>query len=62
MATASWDKTARVWDVVSGQAVTPPLAHKGEVTAVAWSPDGKRVATASGDRTARVWDFKRGCA
>jgi WD40 repeat protein len=62
VATASYDKTARVWDAVSGQAVTPALAHEGVVTAVAWSPDGTRVATASYDKTARVWDAVSGQA
>ena len=56
MATASDDHTARVWDAVSGQVVTPRLAHQGLVYAVAWSADGTRVATASDDHTARVWD------
>lgn len=36
--------------------MTPPLVHKGGVEAVAWSPDGRRLATASYDRTARVSD------
>jgi WD40 repeat protein len=48
--------------VVSGQAVTAPLAHEGWVNAVVWSPDGKRVATASHDHTARVWDAVNGQA
>ena len=30
--------------------------HQGEVTAVAFSPDGKTVLTGSRDKTARLWD------
>ncbi|HEX7837219.1 MAG TPA: hypothetical protein VF469_07130, partial [Kofleriaceae bacterium] len=60
VATASWDETARVWDVASGQPVTPLLAHQGGVRAVVFSPDGRRVATASWDHTARVWDAASG--
>ena len=34
--------------------------HSGFVQAVAFSPDGKRLATASVDQTAKVWDAERG--
>jgi WD40 repeat protein len=54
--TASWDKTARVWDAVTGKPLTSPLEHQDQVVSAAFSPDGTRVVTASWDKTARVWD------
>jgi len=58
--TASADRTARVWDARTGQPVTPPLAHDGEVVMAQFSPDGLRVVTASEDFSARVWDARTG--
>jgi WD40 repeat protein len=51
VATASWDKTARVWDAASGKELAR-LSHENSVYAVAFSPNGKAVATASSDKTA----------
>src|SRR5215472_6274632 len=34
--------------------------HSGYVSAVAWSPDGKRIASGSGDHTVQVWDASEG--
>jgi eukaryotic-like serine/threonine-protein kinase len=34
--------------------------HKGEVKAVAWSPDGTRIASGSADKTVQVWDAATG--
>jgi WD40 repeat protein len=34
--------------------------HEGRIGAVAWSPDGTRIATAGWDNTVKVWDAHRG--
>jgi WD40 repeat protein len=58
--TASYDKTARIWDVATGKPLTPPLEHNGPIPGAAFSPDGALVVTASYDKTARVWDAATG--
>ena len=60
VATASADKTARVWDVATGAPIGKPLEHDGKVNGAAFSPDGKWVVTASDDHTARIWDTATG--
>src|SRR4051794_6430394 len=38
----------------------PRLRHGDRVTALAYSPDGRRLATASRDATVKVWDLGSG--
>jgi hypothetical protein len=59
LATASHDRTARVWEVASGQQLSR-LTHDDRVWGVAFSPDGRLLATGSTDRTARVWELASG--
>jgi WD40 repeat protein len=54
--TASWDTTARVWNVDGSGELLVLKGHQSFVTSAAWSPDGKQVVTASDDDTARVWN------
>jgi hypothetical protein len=60
LASASEDKTVRIWDVASGQSVHTLIGHKNDVKGVAFSPDGSQIASASVDGTIRVWDAATG--
>ncbi|NEQ12264.1 MAG: WD40 repeat domain-containing protein, partial [Moorea sp. SIO4E2] len=57
LATASWDKTVRVWDL-EGNQLALLKGHQDSVNSVSFSPDGQRLATASWDKTVRVWDLE----
>ncbi len=58
--TASFDKTARVWDVRSGKQVTMLSGHRMLVRTAEFSPDGNNILTASDDGSVRVWDATTG--
>ena len=60
LATASADRTARIWEAASGRDLCVLRGHDDWVLRVGWSPDGSRVVTSSGDRTARIWDANTG--
>jgi WD40 repeat protein/serine/threonine protein kinase len=51
---------ARVYNITTGQPVSPPMRHSATVGHASFSPDGRRVVTASSDGTARVWDATTG--
>ena len=51
----------RVWDVATGRTIRTLLGHSGDVTCLAFSPDGARLVSASYfDGTVRLWDVEAG--
>jgi WD40 repeat protein len=56
LASASLDKTVRLWDAASGKELATLTGHTGAVRSVSWSPDGKTLASASEDKTVKLWD------
>jgi len=62
LASASHDRTVRLWDAATGAALQTLEGHSSAVNAVAFSPDGKQLASASGDKTVRLWDAATGAA
>ncbi|HMU37603.1 MAG TPA: AAA-like domain-containing protein [Pseudomonadota bacterium] len=57
---ASIDRTARIWDVRTGQTVRILRGHSAGIRWAAYSPSGKHIVTAAQDHTVRIWNAATG--
>ncbi|MEG4188954.1 WD40 repeat domain-containing protein, partial [Microcoleus sp. Pol17_C1] len=60
LASASIDKTIKLWDVTTGKQIRTLQGHSDVVWSVSFSPDGKTLASASDDKTIKLWDVTTG--
>uniref|UniRef100_A0A8C8H9B1 Notchless protein homolog 1 n=1 Tax=Oncorhynchus tshawytscha TaxID=74940 RepID=A0A8C8H9B1_ONCTS len=60
LASASFDKSIKIWDGRTGKYLQSLRGHVAAVYQVAWSADSRLMVSGSSDSTLKVWDIKTG--
>jgi WD40 repeat protein len=60
LASASYDKTVKIWDASSGVCLQTLEGHSGSLNTVAFSHDSAKLASASADKMVKIWDASSG--
>ncbi|XP_059642229.1 periodic tryptophan protein 2 [Cornus florida] len=56
LASSSWDRTVRLWDVFEGKGAVETFSHTHDVLTVVYRPDGKQLACSTLDGQIHFWD------
>ncbi|KAK9281854.1 hypothetical protein L1049_004760 [Liquidambar formosana] len=56
LASSSWDKTVRLWDVFEGKGAVETFPHTHDVLTLVYRPDGKQLACSTLDGQIHFWD------
>src|SRR5262245_56738448 len=60
VASASRDKTVRIWELSTGRQVHECRGHEWHVHGVAFTPDGRGLASLGGEGVDQGWDVTTG--
>ncbi|KAM6591552.1 hypothetical protein CsatA_014157 [Cannabis sativa] len=58
IATASYDKSVKIWNRITGNFVATLRGHVGKVYQISWSADSRFLLSCSADTTLKVWDLR----
>lgn len=56
LASSSWDKTVKIWDVFEGKGNVETFTHTHDVLTVVYRPDSKQIACSTLDGHIHFWD------
>ena len=57
IASASWDKTIKLWNVDTGELINTLIGHEEGVNSIAFSSNNKVLISGSEDKTIKIWNI-----
>jgi len=60
LASAGFDKTIRLWDVITGEQIHTLVEERGGAFSVAFTPDSQTLASSGFNGVVRLWDVSTG--